>query len=88
MPTNPSGPQNAVTAPVMMLQLMSDHRRILEGLPPDSSVNSSPKRIRSRPLWFRSDMMSPRMSVLAMIVVSVHVVLEKLQSFSSKLEEL
>ena len=78
MPTKPSGPQKAVTAPVMMLQLSSDHKRILEGLPPDSSVNSSPNRIRSRPLWLRSDMMSPRTNVPAIIVVSVHVVFEKL----------
>ena len=48
MPTNPIGPQNAVTAPVMRLQLSNAPRRIFEGWPPDSSVNSSPKRIRSR----------------------------------------
>ena len=78
MPTNPIGPQNAVTAPVMMLQLSNADMRIPDGLPPESSVNSSPNSIRSRPLWLHSEMVSPAISVPAMIAVSVHVVLEKL----------
>ena len=78
MPTKPRGPQKAVAAPVMRLQLRSADRRIFEGFPPESSVNSSPKRIRSRPLWLRSDIKSPMTSAPAMIAVSAHVVFEKL----------
>ena len=78
MPTNPIGPQNAVTAPVMRLQLRSAHKRILDGRPPASSVNSSPNRIRSRPLWLHSDIVSPAISAPVIMVASVHVVLEKL----------
>ena len=34
MPTKPSGPQNAVTAPVIRLQLRSADMRIFDGVPP------------------------------------------------------
>ena len=78
MPTKPSGPQKAVTAPVMRLQLSRADRRMLEGVPPESSVNSSPKSMRSSPLWLNKAMIKPAASVTAMIAVSVHVVFVKL----------
>ena len=78
MPTKPSGPQNAVTAPVMRLQLSRADKRILGGVPPESSANSSPKSMRSSPLWLNNAMINPAASVTAMIAVSVHVVFVKL----------
>ena len=78
IPTKPRGPQNAVTAQVIRQQLRRALRRIFDGIPPESSVNSSPKSMRSRPLWLNDAIISPAASVPAMIPVSVHVVLEKL----------
>ena len=50
IPANPTGPQKAVEVPARMQQLATAQILILFTLPPDATVNSSPKSMRVSPL--------------------------------------
>ena len=50
IPTNPIGPQNAVTAAVIRQQLKSDRSLIIPVSAPDICAYSSPNNIMSNPL--------------------------------------
>jgi len=78
MPANPRGPQNAVTAPVMMQQLMSAESLILEVSAPAISANSSPKSMMSRPLRLLKAMAEPTTAAPSMMKICGHVEVEKL----------
>lgn len=78
MPTKPSGPQNAVTAPVST-QLLSRARNLMPVTPaPAICANSSPKSMMSSPLRLLYDMMKPIAKAAAIIRIWGHVELEKL----------
>ena len=78
MPTNPSGPQYAVTAPVIMQQLSMAWTLIVSGAAPAISANSSPNSMMSRPLRPRNAMMAPMAVAAAITAIPFHVVEEKL----------
>ena len=78
MPTNPMGPQNAVTVPVIRQQLNNAFILIFCGLAPESEANSSPKSMMSRPLLSESAIADPRARAIAMMQISLMDVVEKL----------
>lgn len=71
IPTKPSGPQNAVTAPVIRQLLISAIFLTLLMLIPVRTAYSSPKRAMSRPLLLRSVIAAPTSSVAAMRDTSI-----------------
>ena len=78
MPRKPIGPQKAVTAPVMILQLISALKWIFRVSAPVICAKSSPKRIMSRPLCPPAAITLPMMSAIIIIPISDHLVNEKL----------
>ena len=78
MPTNPSGPQNAVTAAVRRQQLKMALSLIFWTGAPAMVANSSPKRMMSSPLVLRTASRRPATRTAAMIPISFQPVLEKL----------
>ena len=78
IPAKPSGPQNAVTAAVMMQQLKSADSLILTVSAPAISANSSPKSMISSPFRFLNAMKEPSSSEQSMMKICGHVEVEKL----------
>lgn len=78
MPTKPSGPQKAVTAPVMMQQLSRADSLISDTFAPAICANSSPNRTMSRPLHPMQAIAVPAVSAPPMMRMSVQVVVVKL----------
>ena len=78
IPTKPSGPQNAVAAPVSMQLLRRADCLIWFAFAPASSAYSSPNMMMSSPFLPRNDMTPPMMSAPAIMAICGHVVTEKL----------
>ena len=78
IPTKPKGPQNAVTAPVSMQQLISEIVLILPVSAPDISANSSPNMIMSSPLRLRMAVYRPITALIPTNMICSHVLFEKL----------
>lgn len=70
MPTKPSGPQKAVTAPVIRQAPSSAMMRVREGSAPTNVAYSSPKRVMSSLLEMVSERVRPTARAAAMIRIS------------------
>ena len=68
MPTNPMGPQKAVTAPVISDAENRAAVLVCLGLAPESRANSSPNSMMSRPLAFAAAIAVPARRATAIIV--------------------
>ena len=71
IPTNPIGPQNAVTAPVTMQQLASAVHLIFFGLAPERVAKLSPNSRRSSPFAPLNAMTPPAAAAAIMMPVPV-----------------
>ena len=78
MPTKPSGPQKAVTAPVIMQQLRRAVSLMFPTFAPPISANSSPNSMMSRPLRPAMASAVPIRTAMASVMMSDQVVVEKL----------
>ena len=78
MPTNPSGPQKAVTVPVIRQQESIDRTRIRLVDAPESVAYSSPNRMMSSPLPLTKASIRPMRSAPAISATSTYRHPEKL----------
>ena len=78
MPRKPIGPQKAVTAPVMMLQLSNALKWILRVSAPVICAKSSPNNMMSSPLLPLRAMAQPTRNAPVIMLMSYQLVNEKL----------
>lgn len=78
IPTNPTGPQNAVAAPVRMQQLRIDTVLVLLTFWPLEIAKSSPNSNAVKPLWLSIAAAAPAVRATAIVDTPVQVLPEKL----------